>query len=68
MKEEKETVEEVWRALFRLMEEGKFKETVYSDRRFKGLESVSEALRMLGSRETWGKVIVEVPNDEKGKL
>lgn len=68
MKEEKETVEEIWRALFRLMEEGKFRGTVYGDRKFTGLESVGEALRMLGGRETWGKVVVEVPNDGKSKL
>jgi NADPH2:quinone reductase len=67
-KEEVETVEEVWGGLFRLIEQGKFKGTVYSDRKFCGLESVGEALGMLGSRETWGKVVVEVPDGEKSKL
>jgi len=67
-KEETETVEEVWRGLFRLMEEGKFRSTVYGDRKFRGLESVGEALGMLGRRETWGKVVVEVPNEETSKL
>lgn len=68
VKEEVETVEEVWRGLFRLMEEGKFKGTVYSDRKFIGLGSVGEALGMLGRRETWGKVVIEVPKEEKSKL
>ena len=67
-KEEPETIEEVWRGLFRLMDEGKFKGTVYSDRTFSGLESVGEALGMLGRRETWGKVIVSVPQDAQSKL
>ena len=67
-REEPETIEEVWRGLFRLIEEGKFKGTVYSDRTFAGLESVGEALEMLGRRETWGKVVVSVPQDTQSKL
>ncbi len=67
-REEPETIEEVWRGLFRLMDEGKFKGTVYSDRSFTGLESVGEALGMLGRRETWGKVVVSVPQDGQSKL
>ena len=67
-REEPETVEEVWRGLFRLMDEGKFRGTVYSDRIFSGLESVGEALGMLGRRETWGKVVVSVPQDGRSKL
>lgn len=67
-KEEPETVEEVWRGLFRLMDKSKFRGTVYSDRTFSGLESVGEALGMLGRRETWGKVIVSVPQDGQSKL
>ena len=67
-REEPQTVEDVWRGLFRLMDEGKFRGTVYSDRNFSGLESVGEALGMLGRRETWGKVVVSVPQDRESKL
>lgn len=67
-KEEVETVEEVWRGLFRLIDERKFRSTVYNDRTFRGLESVGNALEMLGKRETWGKVVVEVPETEKSRL
>ena len=63
-----ETIEEVWTGLFRLIDEGKFKGTVYSDRTFSGLESVGEALGMLGRRETWGKVVISVPHDRQSKL
>jgi NADPH2:quinone reductase len=66
--EEPETVEEVWRGLFRLMEEGKFRSTVYTDREFVGLESVGEALGMLSKRETWGKVVIAVPQNGGSKL
>ncbi|MCJ1281130.1 hypothetical protein MMC26_000448 [Xylographa opegraphella] len=64
--EETEKVEEVWRALFRLMEDRKFRGTVYTDQEFVGLESVGQALGMLGRRETWGKVVVKVPQEEGG--
>ncbi len=67
-REEPETIEEVWKGLFRLMDEDKFKGTVYSDRTFTGLETVGEALGMLGRRETWGKVVVSVPQDGQSKL
>lgn len=67
-REEPETVEGVWSGLFRLIDEGKFRGTVYSDRTFSGLESVGEALGMLGRRQTWGKVVVSVPQEGQSKL
>ena len=67
-KEETGTVDVVWDGLFKLMREGKFRGTVYTDRKFTGLESVGEALGMLGRRETWGKVVVNVPQDGASKL
>ena len=65
---EPDTVESVWKGLFQLMEEGRFRGTVYSDKKFRGLETVGEALGMLGRRETWGKVVVSVPQDPQSKL
>ena len=67
-KEEPETVEAVWGGLFKLMKEGKFRGTEYRDRKFVGLESVGVALGMLGNRDTWGKVVVSVPQDSQSKL
>ncbi|KAK1755197.1 thioredoxin reductase [Echria macrotheca] len=64
---EKETVVKVWEGIMGLIAEGKFRATEFTDRRFVGLESVPDALRALGSRETWGKVVVEVPQG-KSKL
>ena len=58
------TVEEVWQGLFTLMESGRFRGTVFKDREFVGLESVPAALKALGARETWGKVVVKVPEEE----
>lgn len=67
-KEEPETVKTVWDGLFKLMEQGKFRGTGFRDREFVGLESVGEALGMLGDRNTWGKVVVSVPQDKPSKL
>ncbi|KAF3939827.1 hypothetical protein ABW19_dt0204129 [Dactylella cylindrospora] len=58
----------VWKGIFDLIEQGKFKPTVYAQK-FKGLENVGKALKALGARETWGKVVVSIPEEEdKAKL
>ncbi|KAL8901216.1 MAG: hypothetical protein Q9207_005315 [Kuettlingeria erythrocarpa] len=67
-KEAPEKIPGVWDDLFRLMNEGKLKGTVYTDREFRGLDSVGEALGMLERRETWGKVVISVPQGLESKL
>lgn len=67
-REEKESVEVIWQGLFKLITEGKLKSTVYTDRKFVDLDSVGEALGMLGRRETWGKVVISVPQMGESKL
>ena len=67
-KEEAGTVEDVWDGLSKLINLGKFRPTIFSDRTFTGLERVSEALECLARRETWGKVVVAVPEAEGSKL
>jgi NADPH2:quinone reductase len=65
---EPETVEVVWDGLFELMRQGKFRGTCYTDKEYVGLESVPAALKALGARDTWGKVVVKVPQDGQTKL
>ncbi|KAL7271769.1 hypothetical protein RUND412_005450 [Rhizina undulata] len=65
---EPETVRLVWKELMKLIGEGKFKPTVYRGEEFVGLENVGRALKALGGRETWGKVVVKVPKEEGSKL
>lgn len=69
-KEKKEgTVEKVWAGVLRLVQEGKFKPTVFKgDVGFVGLENVGRALESLGKRETWGKVVVSVPREMGSRL
>ncbi|EGX44294.1 hypothetical protein TWF173_010592 [Orbilia oligospora] len=61
---EPEMIDRVWQGIFNLIEQGKFKPTVY-DKKFDDLENVGAALKALGQRETWGKVVVSVPEEEE---
>ncbi|KAI9744535.1 MAG: hypothetical protein M1818_002064 [Claussenomyces sp. TS43310] len=65
---EPETVEAVWNGLFKLIEERGFRGTVFTDREYVGLESIPEALKSLGSRGTWGKVVAQVPQEGRSKM
>ena len=65
---EKETVVTVWQGIMKLIGEGKFRGTEFTDQEFVGLESVPAALKALGSRGSWGKVIVKIPQGSQGKL
>ena len=67
---EPEAIRGVWEGIFGLIERGVFRGTVFADREFVGLESVPDALGELGSRGTWGKVVVKVPQEQsqQGRL
>jgi len=65
---EPQTVETVWDGLFELMESGKFRGTCFTDKEYVGLESVGAALKALGARDTWGKVVVKVPQEGGSKI
>lgn len=65
---EPEAQQGVWDGLFDLMEKKKIRGTNYTDKEYVGLESVPAALKALGERETWGKVVVKVPQDGQAKL
>ncbi|KAH8692426.1 alcohol dehydrogenase [Talaromyces proteolyticus] len=65
---EKETVGVVWKGIFDLIAQGKFKGISFKDESFVGLESVPQALKALGSRDTWGKVVVKVGGSGQSKL
>ncbi|KAI3394384.1 hypothetical protein diail_2851 [Diaporthe ilicicola] len=67
-KMEPETEVRVWKEILQLVEDGKFRGTEFTDKEFVGLESIPEALKALGSRETWGKVVVKVPSEGQSKL
>ena len=65
---EPEAQQAVWDGLFELMEQKKIRGTNYTDKEYAGLESVPAALKALGERETWGKVVVKVPQEGLAKL
>ncbi|KAF2868576.1 zinc-binding alcohol dehydrogenase-like protein [Massariosphaeria phaeospora] len=65
---EPEMIDKVWEGIFKLVREGKYKGTAFTDREFVGLESVPAALKALGARDSWGKVVVRVPQDGQSKI
>ncbi|KAF2199910.1 zinc-binding alcohol dehydrogenase-like protein [Delitschia confertaspora ATCC 74209] len=65
---EPEMVDKVWDGIFDLMKSGKYKGTCFTDQEFVGLESVPAALKALGGRESWGKVVVKVPQEGQSKI
>jgi len=67
-KNEPAAIADVWTGLFKLMDEGKFRGTCYTDKEYLGLESVPAALQALGARDTWGKVVVKVPQEGGSKM
>ncbi|KNE69297.1 hypothetical protein AMAG_19899 [Allomyces macrogynus ATCC 38327] len=58
-------VPKVWSALLPWLGEGKLKPVVF-ERVFNGLDEVKEALTVLGSRGSYGKVVVSLANEESG--
>lgn len=67
-KNEPETILTVWKGIMDLVKQGKLKGTEYSDEEFVGLERVKDSLLALGSRGTWGKVVVKIPQEAGSKL
>lgn len=67
-KMEKESVGVVWEGIMKLISEGKFRGTEFTDKEFVGLDAVPDALKALGSRETWGKVVVKIPQEGQSRL
>ncbi|KAF7189034.1 Quinone oxidoreductase-like protein 2-like [Pseudocercospora fuligena] len=67
-KNEPETIPHVWEELHKLMESKAIRATNYTDKEYKGLESVPAALEALGGRNTWGKVVVDLPEAKESKL
>jgi NADPH:quinone reductase len=62
---EPETPPKVWQGIFDLIKAGKFKPITYTDKKYIGLESTKDALLALGSRATWGKVTVEIEDEDE---
>ncbi|KAJ3517616.1 hypothetical protein NM208_g14678 [Fusarium decemcellulare] len=65
---ERETIPKVWQGIMQLVKEGKLRGTEYSDEEFVGLERIGAALKALGGRGTWGKVVIKIPEEGQSKL
>ena len=65
---ERGTIPKVWEGIMQLVKEGKMRGTEYTGEEFVGLDRVKDALVALGSRGTWGKVVVKIPTEGGSKL
>ena len=65
---EPQEIARVWEGLFELFERGVVRGTNYTEEEFVGLDDVPRALKALGERETWGKVVVRIPQEVGSKL
>ncbi|EPE06217.1 alcohol dehydrogenase [Ophiostoma piceae UAMH 11346] len=69
---ESDAIPLVWEGIRQLIERGAYRPTVFVDsknpQRFIGLDRVPGTLKALGGRETWGKVVVEIPQEAESKL
>jgi NADPH:quinone reductase len=65
---EPEKIDEVWEGIMKLIAEGKYRGTCFTDKEYVGIESVPRALKDLGGRDTWGKVVIKVEQDATSKL
>lgn len=65
---EPELIPQTWSDLLSMMEKKSIRATNYTDKVYKGLESVPAALEALGGRETWGKVVIDLPEAKESKL
>ncbi|CCX17475.1 Similar to Quinone oxidoreductase-like protein 2 homolog; acc. no. A7RK30 [Pyronema omphalodes CBS 100304] len=63
-KNEPEMVPITWKGIFDLIKQGKFRGTVFSGQ-YTGLKEMARALEDLETRKTWGKVVVDVPEEEE---
>ncbi|KAK4989961.1 putative secondary metabolism biosynthetic enzyme [Elasticomyces elasticus] len=65
------TIPKVWAGLFELIEQGKFRATVFEaedGRPYRGLEDVGRAIKTLEDKASWGKVVVEIEDEAQAKL
>lgn len=68
VRNEPEMIPVVWEGIFKLIDAGKFKGTCFADKKYSGLEEVPGALKALGARDSWGKVVVSLPQESEHKL
>jgi NADPH:quinone reductase len=64
-------IPEVWEGLFKLIEKGKYRSTVFQAdnvKPFVGLEHVDRALKLLEDKTSRGKVVIDVLSSGKSRL
>lgn len=63
-----ESVVEVWDTLLKVIGEGGIKPLHYTEKEFRGLEQIPDALKLLATGTAWGKIVIDVSDSGKSKL
>ncbi|CAD6577377.1 MAG: hypothetical protein CYPHOPRED_000228 [Cyphobasidiales sp. Tagirdzhanova-0007] len=61
-KNEQDRIPEGWAALLQLLRQGQLRPVVFEEL-YQGLESLPKGLKALGSRQTWGKAVVQIKKE-----
>lgn len=54
-----EEKDQIWRKVFRMIDEGSISPTVY-EKEYRGLQATPEALADIAARKVWGKAIIHL--------
>ncbi|EXJ82306.1 hypothetical protein A1O3_06119 [Capronia epimyces CBS 606.96] len=66
-KEDPQSVVEAWDKLFEIIDTGLIVPLNYMEKQFKGLEQISDAMKLLSTGTAWGKIVVDISENENGK-
>ena len=66
--DEPETVVTIWEELLKLMEDGRFRPTIYTEETFEGLASLPRAFDLMRTGKAWGKIAVSVEAEGRSRL
>jgi len=63
-----QSVVEAWDNLFQLIDGGGIVPLNYTEKAFRGLEQISDAMKLLSTGTAWGKIVVDISENGKTKL
>ena len=63
-----DSVVEVWDTLLKVVDQGGIKPLHYTEKKFRGLEEIPAALKLLSTGTAWGKIVIDISDSGKSKL
>lgn len=63
-----QSVVDVWDQLLAVIDEGRLRPWHYTEKKFKGIEEIPAAVKLLTTGTAWGKIVVDLDKDSSSKL